>query len=142
MAKTSVATAVANLALTAGLAPVFGIWGVLAGTVVALTCGALAQVIYVHRRYGLPRDSYLDAVGPALGHYGLYALPVAAVSYSSVIHGRLASILVLLALAVGYLLACLGWAWRSGRLPSAVVAWLGVAPSRGHRLALHIARRR
>ena len=120
VARTSVGTAIANLVLTAGLAPLFGIWGVLAGTVVALTCGALAQVVYVHRRYGLPRASYLDAVGPALGHYVLYALPAAAVSYSGMIHGRAAAIVALLALAVGYLLACLGWAWRSGRLPSAV----------------------
>ena len=59
-------------------------------------------------------------MGPALGHYVLYALPVAAVSYSGFIHGRAAAIVALVVLAVGYLLACLGWAWRSRLLPSAV----------------------
>jgi O-antigen/teichoic acid export membrane protein len=120
VARTSVATAVVNLALTAALAPLFGIWGVLAGTVVALTCGALGQVMYVHRRYGLNRGAYVDAVFPPLARYTVYALPVAAVSYSGMIHGRLAAIVALLGLAVGYLLACLRWASRSDRLPAAV----------------------
>lgn len=122
VAKTSVATAIANLVLTAALAPLFGIWGVLSGTVVALTVGALAQVAYVHRRYGLPARAYLDAVGPALRTYVLFAIPVAALSYSPLFPSRAAAILALLAVSAAYLFACLSWASRSHRLPAAVAA--------------------
>lgn len=120
VAKTAMATAVVNLALTAGLAPLFGIWGVLSGTVVALTGGALGQVMFVHRRYDLTHASYLDAISTPLLRYFLYALPVAAVSYGGVIHGRAAAAVAVVALTVGYVLTCLRWAWRSDRLPAAV----------------------
>ncbi len=134
VAKTSVGTAVANIVLTAALAPIFGIWGVLSGTVVALTVGALAQVAYVHRHYRLSPRAYLDAVGPPLRAYVLLAIPVAVVSYSHLLESRAASIVGLLLVAGYYIIACLWWAWRTGRLPSAVANRLPrigrLAPSR------------
>ncbi|MEA2147651.1 MAG: hypothetical protein QOG59_3238, partial [Solirubrobacteraceae bacterium] len=132
VAKTSIATAVVNVILTACLAPVFGIWGVLAGTVVALTGGALVQVTAVHRRYGLPASAYIQAVVPALRAYTLLALPVAAISYTKVIHSRGAAAVALVLLSAGYVGACGLWAAREDRLPSAVVKrfpWLARARS-------------
>ncbi|HZU76670.1 MAG TPA: oligosaccharide flippase family protein, partial [Dehalococcoidia bacterium] len=59
VARTAVYTAVANLILTATLAPVFGLWGVLGGTVVALTGGALIQLRLVQHQFGLSGASYI-----------------------------------------------------------------------------------
>ncbi len=120
VARTSVATALANIVLTSILGPIFGIWGVLSGTVVALSAGAIVQVIYIHRHYHLPAAVYLDAVGPALRTYALLAVPVAIVSYSHVVAGRGPTAVAVVVLGAGYALACLTWASRTGRLPSAV----------------------
>ena len=120
VAKASVGASIANIVLTAGLAPLFGIWGILAGTVVALSAGAIVQTVLVHRRYDLPAASYLGAIVPALRTYVLLAVPVAALSYSHVVHGRLGSALLIVALSIAYLGACGGWALRSGRLPPSV----------------------
>jgi O-antigen/teichoic acid export membrane protein len=124
VARTSLAAAGANIVLTAGLAPLFGIWGVLAGTVVALGGGSLAQVVMVHRRFGLPLSAYTDAVVPALGFFGLAAAPVAALAYAAPVHSRLSAAALLAVLAGAYLLACGAWAARAGRLPGAVLRLL------------------
>ncbi len=126
VARTAVGTALANIVLTATLAPVFGLWGVLGGTVVALTGGAVAQVALVQRRFGLPASDYLDATLPALRVYGLLAVPVAAICYAAPIPGRAAEAFVLLFCCVAYSLACTGWALRAGRLPAAIASRLGV----------------
>ncbi len=81
-ARAATGTAVLNLALTAALAPLFGIWGVLAGTVVALTAGALAQVVMVHRRFELSLLDYRAAVVPTLVAGAVLAAPIAVISYS------------------------------------------------------------
>jgi O-antigen/teichoic acid export membrane protein len=127
VASTAVGTAVANIVLTAALAPAFGIWGVLGGTVVALTGGAIAQVALVQRRFGLPASDYLDATVPALRVYALFAVPVALVSYAAPIQGRAAAAFVLLFCCAAYSLACTAWALRAGRLPAALASRLGVA---------------
>jgi O-antigen/teichoic acid export membrane protein len=120
VAKAAVGASVANILLTAGLAPVFGLWGVLAGTVVALSAGSLAQMVMVHRRFSLPFSSYLCAITPALFTYVLLAAPVAVVSYAQVVHRRGAEAALLVVLSVGYLGLCAAWAARAGRLPSAL----------------------
>ena len=70
-------TAVANIVLTAGLAPVFGIWGVLAGTALAFTLGALScRCWLVHRRLAMPLVHYWRAALPSLGPAVALAVPV------------------------------------------------------------------
>jgi O-antigen/teichoic acid export membrane protein len=124
VARASVGAAVANIILTVALAPLFGVWGVLAGTVVALSGGAIAQVILVHRRYELPLASYVGAVAPPLRAYALFAVPVAVICWSAPLHGRVVEGVVLVAVASAYALACAAWALRSGRLPGAITSRL------------------
>jgi len=124
VARTSIITAVANVILTIALAPAFGIWGVLGGTVLALSAGSIGQVVAVHRRFALPAGTYVDAVVPALRWYGILAIPVAAVCYGADVRGRGVQAVVLLTVAAAYLAACFVWALRAGRLPHAVVSRL------------------
>ena len=69
-------TALANVVLTAALAPVFGVWGVLTGTAVAFTVGAFLQVILVHRRLDMPLSNYWRAVLPTVGRAAALSVPV------------------------------------------------------------------
>jgi O-antigen/teichoic acid export membrane protein len=132
IARTSMAAAGANIAFTAALAPFFGIWGVLAGTVVALTGGALAQVVYVHRRFGLPLGKYVNAVLPPARAYALLAVPVVIVSYAGLLltDDRVTAVLVLGCVSSAYTVACLAWAARAGRLPRSVLRRLPGALTR------------
>jgi len=122
VARTAVGTAVVNLTLTAGLAPLFGLWGVLAGTIVALTGGALVQVARVQKRFSLPRDSYVRAVLPSLKLCVLLALPIFVVSYSGLVHGRLLQAAAVVAMSLAYLSAYAVLSARSGRLPPQLLA--------------------
>jgi O-antigen/teichoic acid export membrane protein len=130
VAKAAVGAAVLNIVLTASLAPVFGIWGVLGGTVVALSVGAIGQMLMVHRRLSWPVSSYFRAIGPPLRVYVLLTLPVAAISYAGLVHGRAASAGLFVSLSLSYLAACGAWALRAGRLPALItrrlprVSWL------------------
>ncbi len=124
VAKVAVAAAVANIVLTASLAPLFGIWGVLAGTVLALSAGAVVQMIMVHRRFSWPLSSYVAAIRPPLRIYALLAAPVAAISYTHLAHSRGAAALLFVLLSLAYLGACGAWAVRAGRLPAAVTSRL------------------
>ncbi len=117
VAKSAVGASIANIALTAGLAPVFGVWGVLSGTVIALSAGSVAQTILVHRRFSLPASSYVGAIAPALRVYTLLAAPVAIISYSHLVHGRGVEAAVFVVLSMAYLGGCMIWAIREGRLP-------------------------
>lgn len=122
VAYTSVATAVANIALTVALAPIFGLRGILAGTVLALTGGAIAQVVLVQHRLKLPATAYVGAVAPALRAYALFAIPIAVVCYGLEFDDRGTEALLLVALSMAYTLACVRWARRAGRLPSALAS--------------------
>lgn len=78
VAQNSVIAAALNVALTALLAPIFGFWGVLVGTVVALAAGTMLFVFRYHRRYHTPMAEYWRAVmPPAALAWGL-AVPFAA----------------------------------------------------------------
>jgi len=64
VAQNSVIAASLNVALTALLAPLFGFWGVLVGTVIALSVGTMLFVVRYHRRYGAPMAVYWRSVLP------------------------------------------------------------------------------
>jgi O-antigen/teichoic acid export membrane protein len=64
VSSNSIVTAAVNLTLTACLAPLLGFWGVLAGTVLALSAGSVVFVVRFLRIYGLPLGDHLRAVGP------------------------------------------------------------------------------
>ena len=60
-------TAGIDIVATVALAPVFGIWGVLAGTVIGIVGGSAAYLYLFHRDHGLPAIDYARAVsGPAV----------------------------------------------------------------------------
>jgi O-antigen/teichoic acid export membrane protein len=124
VARTSVGSGVANIVLTAALAPFLGIWGILGGTVLALTGGAIAQIWIVHRSFSLPASAYLRVAVPALRAYTLFALPIALLAYAHPIHGRIPAAIVLVGISYLYLLTCVAWAVRSKRLPESVAARL------------------
>jgi O-antigen/teichoic acid export membrane protein len=119
-ARTAAGTAILNLALTAALAPVFGLWGVLAGTVVALSTGALAQVVLVHRKFSLSLLDYREAVLPTLAAGTLLAVPIAAISYSGIVTNRALAIGTVLVMLVAYVVTYLRFALRTGRVPETV----------------------
>jgi len=79
-ARAAVLTAVVNLALTAALAPVFGLWGVLAGTLLALSAGAIVHVLLVQRHFDLPARTHWDAVKRCLLLSGGLSVPLFVVS--------------------------------------------------------------
>lgn len=122
VARTSVGAALANIVLTGALAPFFGLAGILAGTVVALTAGSVAQVVLVHRRFHLSAAAYRHAVGPALGVYAALAAPVAAFAYLGPLSHRAEQAIALVVLSVAYLLACGKWAGHAHRLPSLITS--------------------
>lgn len=64
-ATNSVQIAIANLILTVALAPLFGLWGVLAGTAVAIVLGSMSFNFRFLRMFGLPRRDFWAGVGPA-----------------------------------------------------------------------------
>jgi O-antigen/teichoic acid export membrane protein len=119
-ARAAAGTAVANLAFTAALAPLFGIWGVLGGTVTALTGGALVQVVMIHRRFSLPLNIYFAAVIPPLRVCVMLAVPVAALSYSGVITGRAVQACALIVLSLAFVVVYGAWAVRTGRVPEGI----------------------
>ena len=130
-ATAAVVTAVANIVLTATLAPLFGIWGVLTGTAIALTAGAFLQVLLVHRRLGMPLSRYWRAVGPTLGRAVTLAAPV--FICCSLLDGtsRTVKILATCACAVGYVLLYVAISHRRGSLPAAISRRLAMLPITG-----------
>jgi O-antigen/teichoic acid export membrane protein len=78
VARNATLVAGVNLCLTAGLAPLFGLWGVLAGTFGAIAGGTLLFMVRFHRTFALPGSLYGRAVRtPAALALGL-AAPLAA----------------------------------------------------------------
>jgi O-antigen/teichoic acid export membrane protein len=122
VASTSLIVAALNIALTVALAPVFGFWGILGGTVVALAFGGGVFVVRFHGTYVLPLRAYVGAVVPPAA---LALLVAAAVALGLTLQGwdtgsRATSAFVLLAAAVAY--AGLYWplAGRLGFIPEAL----------------------
>lgn len=74
----TVVTAALNIVMTIALAPVLGLWGVLIGTVFALSAGAVLFLWQFHRAYGLPARDLGEALLPPLGLAVGLAAPFAA----------------------------------------------------------------
>jgi O-antigen/teichoic acid export membrane protein len=127
-ARTAAGTALVNIVLTVALASAFGIWGVLAGTALSLTGGALVLVLLVHRRFSFPALAYVDAVLPPLRTAVLLAIPVAVVAYSHRVTGRGALAGALVVLSALYLAAYGVWVARAGRIPEKITRCVARAP--------------
>jgi O-antigen/teichoic acid export membrane protein len=119
VASTSLLVAALNIALTLALAPFFGFWGILAGTVLALAFGSGVFVVRFHRAYGLPLRAYVTAVVPPAA----LALVIAAgVALGLTLQGwetgsRASSAFVVVAVVVAYLGLYWPLAGRLGFLP-------------------------
>jgi O-antigen/teichoic acid export membrane protein len=74
-ASNAVAIAVANVALTIALAPLFGIWGVVSGTALAVVLGSAAFNVRFLRLFHLHPRRFLDAVLPVAALAVGLALP-------------------------------------------------------------------
>jgi O-antigen/teichoic acid export membrane protein len=64
LALTAALSAALNVVLTVALAPLFGTWGVLAATIVAIAVGAVAFLRNFHREFGVSTAAFLRAIGP------------------------------------------------------------------------------
>lgn len=69
--------AVANIALTVALAPLFGLWGVLTGTFVALSLATAVFFVRFHRRYDISAGALARSALPPLGMAIILAVPFA-----------------------------------------------------------------
>jgi O-antigen/teichoic acid export membrane protein len=120
VARYSVPPAVLNILFTLLLTPFFGLWGVLAGTVIGWSIGSLLFVRRFGQLHGIPFRTFLDAVlPPAVISLGL-AAPFA-VWYAlggNAPDERLAALPGLLAIGGPYALAYWVVASRRGLLPS------------------------
>ena len=127
IAWTGAFSAVANIVLTVALAPLFGLWGVLAGTVIAISSAALLLMYKFHRSFSIPGRDYARAVLPptalSLGlavPFVLFDLFVAPEPST-----RLAALALLAAVSVPYATAYWLIASRLGYLPNRLTApWL------------------
>ena len=120
IARVSVFTAGLNLALTAGLAGPFGTWGVLAGTMIALSAGAIIQVTLVNGQFRLRGKDFSGPVQRTARVCLLLAVPATIIAYSHAVGGRIAEAAAVACLGATYLLAYLVWADANGDLPPAV----------------------
>jgi O-antigen/teichoic acid export membrane protein len=64
VAWTGAFSIVSNIVLTIALAPFFGLWGVLAATVIAMSSAALLLMYRFHRSFEIPGRDYARAVLP------------------------------------------------------------------------------
>ena len=127
VAWTGTFSAVSNIILTVALAPLFGLWGVLAGTVIAMSSAALLLMYRFHRSFEIPGRDYARAVMPptvlSLGlavPFVLFDLFVAPEPST-----RLAALALLAAVSVPYATAYWLIASRLGYLPDRLTApWL------------------
>ncbi len=118
VAGNAVFGAVANIALTVALAPIFGLWGVLAGTLVALTGATLVFFVRFHRAYRIPSAVLSRAVLPPLALATALALPFALVAIvAGAADGRGAAAGALVAVTLLYGLGYWAAASRAGFLP-------------------------
>ncbi len=118
VATNAVLAAVLNVALTVALAPVFGLWGVLAGTFAALTFASGLFIVRFHRRYGLPARLFGQAVGSPLALASALALPFVLVDLLvGGVTGRPAAVAALAGTGGLYALAYWVLASRRGLLP-------------------------
>jgi len=126
-ARAAMATAAANAAITATLAPVFGTVGVLVGTFVALSGGAAYQLWLVHRDLEIRYRQFVAAVRAPVAVAAALAVPVAIAALWAAAHGRVAEVSTCLGAAVLYVAAYLGICARRQLLPTAVARLIPVS---------------
>lgn len=80
VAANSLLIAAMNVVFTVALAPIFGLWGVVAGTFLALTAGSILFTWKVLRLFELPARDFLAGVLPTAALAVGLALPPAALS--------------------------------------------------------------
>jgi O-antigen/teichoic acid export membrane protein len=119
VASNSIIAAVANVALTLLLAPWIGFWGVLVGTVLALSIGSAVFILRFHRAYRLPLSDYFVAVvPPAALSLGLgLGIALGEVLGGLEMRSRSASALMLLGISVAFVGIYWPIASRLGFLP-------------------------
>ncbi|MBK5218725.1 MAG: oligosaccharide flippase family protein [Thermoleophilia bacterium] len=115
----SVLIAVVNVVLTLALAPIFGLWGVVAGTFLAVTFGSLLFNVRFLRLFGLQLRDLLAAVLPAgVLALGLGIPPAIIALLVGVPSGRPSATFWLLISAAIYVIPYWLIATRRGYLPS------------------------
>jgi O-antigen/teichoic acid export membrane protein len=77
VAQTAVVLVVLNVAATIALAPIFGLWGVLLGTVAAQVIVSTTFLIRFGRRYTLRAKAFADALAAPIAMTLLVAVPFA-----------------------------------------------------------------
>jgi O-antigen/teichoic acid export membrane protein len=134
IAWTGVFSAVTNIVLTVALAPLFGLWGVLAGTVIAMSSAALLLMYRFHRSFAIPGRDYARAVlPPAALSLGL-AVPFAVfdVLVGDAAATRQGALALLTLVSLPYSVAYWLLASRLGYLPDRLTApWLRRPPELG-----------
>jgi O-antigen/teichoic acid export membrane protein len=75
IARLSVIIVIINIVLTLALTPFFGLWGVLAGSALAISLGAVGFLIYFHRLYRIPAAVLARATGVPAFAAGLAGVP-------------------------------------------------------------------
>lgn len=111
-----------NIALTLALAPLFGVIGVLAGSIVAITVGSVRMIWQFQRAYAIPGRAFVAAVrGPTAAALGL-GIPAAIVAILLPAPDRFACVALTIGLAGSYAAAYWLVASRSGWLPARLTA--------------------
>ena len=119
-ARAAIASAIANVALTVSLTPIFGLWGTLTGTVLALTAGAFYQVVLLHRELAIAMSRYWRGVLPAMVLSAGLATPVAVAAVISATAPRWGQAGLCFALGAAFSVAYVWLAARRGMLPDAL----------------------
>jgi O-antigen/teichoic acid export membrane protein len=117
-------TAAMNIAFTIALAPIFGLWGVLAGTIAAVSIGAVVLLVRFHRIYAAPLRDLVAAAGPPTALVVGLAVPFAiwhALPGSDAPDGRMDALVGLIVSTALYGGAYWLWASRLGILPAKLI---------------------
>ncbi len=115
----SVLIAAANVVLTVALAPIFGLWGVVGGTFLAVTLGSMAFNARFLRLFALPARDFFSAVVPTAALALGLGVPSAALAIAvGVPSGRVTAIPLLLLSTAAYAIPYWLIATRRGYLPS------------------------
>jgi O-antigen/teichoic acid export membrane protein len=115
----SVLIAVLNVALTVALAPLFGLWGVVGGTFLAVTLGSMLFNVRFLRLFERPARDFLSGVLPTAGLALVLGVPPAALALAvGVPSSRAAAIPLLLVSTAMYAIPYWLIATRRGYLPS------------------------
>lgn len=78
IARLSLVIVVLNIVLTIALTPFFGLWGVLAGSALAISLGGAGFLVYFHRLYEIPASVFTRAAGRPSFAAGLAGVPALA----------------------------------------------------------------